>query len=310
MTLASGLAPPGSIRRDQSGAGPRRGALDTEALRWRVLVDPPSSGPKNMAVDHALAACLSPGEAVLRIYQWSRPTVSLGRNEPARDRYDPAAGRSAGIEFVRRPTGGRAVLHDRELTYAAVLPCPTPGGLRATYSLINRGLVEALRSLGVPAAMAWGRGSSAVRGFAAGPDSGPCFDELAPGEVTVAGRKLVGSAQARLEGALLQHGSLLIGPGQERLLALGSVLDSTSAGSQIVGHHGVLQSDRCVQAPISLEEILGRAPHWYDLVQAVISGLSGVTGGDWHRGELTEPERVKSMALNERYSSVEWTWRR
>ncbi len=304
MTVASGFASPGSVRRNQNCGGPGRSALDSEALRWRILVDPPSSGPHNMAVDHALAACSSPGEAVLRVYRWSCPTVSFGRNEPARDRYDQAAGHSAGIEFVRRPTGGRAVLHDQELTYAAVLPCPTPGGLRATYGLIHRGLVEALCSLGVPAAMAAGRG------LPVGPDSGPCFDEPAPGEVTVAGRKLVGSAQARLEGALLQHGSLLIGPGQERLLALGSVLDSTSAGSQIVGHHGVLQSDRCVQAPISLEEILGRAPHWYDLVQAVISGLSGVTGGDWHRGELTESERVKSMALNERYSSVEWTWRR
>ena len=77
-----------------------------------------------MAVDHALAACSSPGKAVLRIYQWSCPTVSFGRNEPTRGRYDPALGRSAGIEFVRRPTGGRAVLHDRELTYSAVLPCP------------------------------------------------------------------------------------------------------------------------------------------------------------------------------------------
>ena len=298
------------MRRDQNCAGPGRSALDTEALRWRVLVDPPSSGPENMAVDHALAACLGPGEAVLRIYQWSCPTVSLGRNEPARDRYNPAEGHSAGIEFVRRPTGGRAVLHDRELTYAAVLPCPTPGGLRTTYRLINRGLVEALCSLGVPATMAAGRGFPAVRGLPTGPDSGPCFDEPAPGEVTVAGRKLVGSAQARLEGALLQHGSLLIGPGQERLVALGSALGSTTVGWRMGGHGGVLQSDARAQAPISLEEILGQAPRWHDLVQAVISGLSGVAGGDWHRGELTEPERVKSMALSERYSSVEWTWRR
>jgi hypothetical protein len=65
-----------------------------------------------------------------------------------------------------------------------------------------------------------------------------------------------------------------------------------------------------IQAPVSLEEVLGQAPPWYDLVQAVISGLSGVTGGDWHRGELTEPERVKSMEFTERYASAEWTWRR
>ena len=287
MTVASDFAPPG-----------------TEALRWRVLVDPPFSGPKNMAVDHALAACSSPGEAVLRIYRWSCPTVSFGRNEPARDRYDPAVGHDIGIEFVRRPTGGRAVLHDRELTYAAVLPCPTPGGLRTMYRLINRGLVRALCSLGVPAAMAGGRGSPAA------PDAGPCFQEPAPGEVTVAGRKLVGSAQARLEGALLQHGSLLIGPGQERLLALRSALGSIPADSRMGGNRGVSGRYERVQAPVSLEEVLNRAPPWYDLVQAVISGLSGVIGGDWYQGELTEPERVKSMALTERYASEEWTWRR
>jgi len=253
-----------------------------------------------MAVDHALAACLSPGEAVLRIYRWSCATVSFGRNEPARNRYDPAAGRNAGVELVRRPTGGRAVLHDRELTYAAVLPLTARGGLRATYRLINRGLVEALRSMGVPAVMAEGRGSPA------GLDSGPCFDEPAPGEVTVAGRKLVGSAQARLEGALLQHGSLLIGAGQERLFALGA----TSEGFRTGGCTVETERYGRVESPTSLEEVLGQVPPWYDLVDAVISGLRGVAGGDWRRDELTERERVRSMELAERYASAEWTWRR
>jgi lipoate-protein ligase A len=265
-----------------------------------VVVDPPASGPKNMAVDHALAACLAPGEAVLRIYRWSRPTVSFGRNEPARDRYDPAAGRSAGIEFVRRPTGGRAVLHDRELTYSVVLPLPKRGGLRPTYGLINRGLVEALCALGAPAAMAEEGGSPA------GLDSGPCFDEPAPGEVTVAGRKLVGSAQARLEGVILQHGSLLLGPGQERLVTLGSM----SAGPAAHEFGGNRENFGRIQAPVSLEEVLGQVPPWSHLVEAVISGLSGVTGGVWHRGELTESERVKTMEFAERYASEEWTWRR
>lgn len=288
------------MRPDQDHADPGRTGLDTEALKWRVLVDPPACGPGNMAVDHALAACLKSGEAVLRIYRWSRPTVSFGRNEAACDHYDPVAGRVAGIKFVRRPTGGRAVLHDRELTYAAVLPFTARRGLRAAYRLINGGLVEALRSLGVPAAMAEARGSPAGLG------SGPCFDEPAPGEVTVAGRKLVGSAQARLEGVILQHGSLLIGPGQERLVTLGS----TSARLREEGPGGNPENYRCIQAPVSLEEVLGQAPPWHHLVEAVISGLRGVAGGDWHRGELAEMERVKSMEFQDRYASAEWTWRR
>jgi lipoate-protein ligase A len=259
-------------------------------------------------VDHALAACSSPGEGVLRIYQWSRPTVSFGRNEPSRSCYDRATAASAGIEFVRRPTGGRSVLHDRELTYAVVLPLQKGGGLRtgdgpgtggghrangglkATYRLINQGLVEALRSLGVPASLA--EHPDPVAGL----DSGPCFNQPASGEVTTSGRKLVGSAQARLEGAILQHGSLLIGPGQERLRQM----ESASGGLPVSPQ----------TAPISLEEVLGRAPPWSHLVEAVISGLKHVTGGDWHRGELTDPERVKSTALAERYASDQWTWRR
>jgi len=245
-----------------------------------------------MALDHALAACSSPGEGVLRIYRWSGPTVSFGRNEPARGRYDPAEAGNAGIEFVRRPTGGRAVLHDRELTYAAVLPL-SKRGLRATYALINRGLVRGLRSLGVPATMAEGHGLQARL------DSGPCFDEPSTGEVTVAGRKLVGSAQARIEGAILQHGSLLIAPGQERLLGLDPTSGEVSQGKGSTS-----------QTPTCLEEVLGQAPPWIDLVDAVVSGVKGVTEGDWHRGELTEAERVKSVALTEQYASAGWTWRR
>ena len=94
-----------------------------------------------------------------------------------------------------------------------------------------------------------------------------------------------------------------MGPGQDRLLAL----DTTLAGVRTARCGGDLENG-CVQAPISLEEVLGQAPGWSDLVEAVISGLSGVMGGDWYRGELKEPERAKYMALAERYTSAEWTW--
>ncbi len=291
-------------------------------MRWRVLVDPPATGSRNMAVDHALAACSSPGEAVLRIYQWGRPTVSFGRNEPARDHYgrERQGGRGGhgtvhdgGFDFVRRPTGGRAVLHDRELTYSVVLPLNRGGvtgrggSLRATYGLINQGLIEALRLLGVPAALAEQQGPPAAL------DSGPCFERPAPGEVIARGRKLVGSAQARSGGAILQHGSLLLGPGQERLREIESNFASRSTGGHPEGPGG----DGRVQVlvapqtgPISLSEVLGREPSWSHVVEAVISALKQVTGGEWQRDDLTELERVKSVALEERYASPEWTWRR
>ena len=98
-------------------------------MKWRVLIDPPMAGLENMARDHALAEELEAGHAVLRLYRWDRPTVSLGRNEPGKC-YDTDRARECGIPFVRRPTGGRAVLHSDELTYAVVAPLRALGGLR------------------------------------------------------------------------------------------------------------------------------------------------------------------------------------
>ncbi|HSR42176.1 MAG TPA: hypothetical protein VLL48_08395, partial [Longimicrobiales bacterium] len=158
-----------------------------------------------MAADHALARDLPSDQAVLRLYGWSGPTLSLGRNEPARGRYDPDLARRLGVALVRRPTGGRAVLHHREVTYAVAAPVAPFGGLRSAYRAINAALVRGLARLGVPAGLA---GSDAAGGGLA-PDAGACFRAPAPGEVVVGGRKLVGSAQVRFGGTLLQHGSIL-----------------------------------------------------------------------------------------------------
>lgn len=238
-----------------------------------------------MAVDHALATCLAPDEGVLRLYRWSRPTVSFGRNEPAAGLYDLEAARRDGIDFVRRPTGGRAVLHDRELTYAVVLPATGRIGLRAIYSLVNEGLVRALAVLGVSASTA-GADEPVLP-----PGAGPCFQRPAPGEVTVDGRKLVGSAQARVAGAILQHGSLLLGSGQERLGELRGEVEPMST-------------------PTSLEEILDEIPCWDVLVESVIEGLSGVLKGRWGRARKRGSERSRADVLEARYGSAEWTWGR
>lgn len=237
-----------------------------------------------MAVDHALARCLGQGEGVLRLYRWATPTVSFGRNEPARGPYDLDIARRASIDFVRRPTGGRAVLHDQELTYALVLPVTGGMSLRAVYRMVNQGLVRALDALGVPAAMA------PASGRALPPAAGPCFRRPSEGEVTVAGRKLVGSAQARVGSAILQHGSLLLAPGQERLAGLRGEVEEPSA-------------------PISLEEILDGVPSWDVLVGTVIAGLSEVLSGKWRGAALTDVERAEAGVLETHYASAGWTWR-
>jgi len=249
-----------------------------------VLVDPPLSGVRNMARDHALAEGLEAGTGVLRLYRWATPTVSFGRNEPVHGRYDRDRARLRGIEFVRRPTGGRAVLHDRELTYALVAPYRGLRGPRETYGAVNAGLVKSLASLGVRAELAPGDGATP-------PDAGPCFRRAAAGEVTVGGRKLVGSAQVRIGGALLQHGSLLLGPGQGVLEELGA--PPAGGGGQ----------------PTSLLEVLGAEPAMERVVAALLGGLEAELGGSWE-----PPVEGTAGAFEEKrvsfYHAEAWTWRR
>jgi lipoate-protein ligase A len=160
-----------------------------------------------MAIDHALldraARC---GESVFRIYGgWTRPTLSLGLNERAR--LDPSIAATRGIDIVRRPTGGRALLHDREVTYSVTAPARDVS-LRESYDAINAILLDALRRLGVPAQLAERRGRPLA------PDGTACFAQPNVGELIVDGRKLVGSAQRRDEAAFLQHGSILLADDQ------------------------------------------------------------------------------------------------
>lgn len=182
------------------------------AARWRLLVSAPADGATNMAVDHALleraANC---DEAVLRIYTWARPTLSLGMHERAR--VQPEAAALAGVDVVRRPTGGRALLHHREVTYSVTAPAQS-SSLSDSYRAINSILLDALGQLGVAAQEA-ARAGRPLR-----PDAAACFAQANAGELVVDGRKLVGSAQRRDEHALLQHGSILLEDNQAMIAAL------------------------------------------------------------------------------------------
>jgi lipoate-protein ligase A len=152
-----------------------------------------------MALDHALMRrAARTGESVIRVYSWSRPTLSFGRNEPAFSR--------PGLDIVRRPTGGRMILHHRELTYSFTLPATERP--RATYERLNQILAAAMGHLGVPVTIA-------TEG--ATPRSGPCFAAPSVGELIYEGRKIAGSAQWRENGVVLQHGSILIDNDQEGL---------------------------------------------------------------------------------------------
>ncbi len=240
-----------------------------------------------MAWDQALMArARRTGEAVLRVYAWRRPTLSLGRNQTARGAYDLERAAALGIDFVRRPTGGRALLHHHEVTYSVTAPDAFDATLRGAYERINRLLLDALHALGVPAEPAAPAARTPTPGLA------PCFDQPAAGEIVVGGRKLVGSAQWRHDGALLQHGSILLADDQALIADL-------------------LRTPRRAVTPpaATLAAILGEAPPFDRVAEALVSTLRQL---DPRTTPLTvDPELARDVErATAEFRSEGWTWRR
>lgn len=270
-----------SVARGASGAGPLRGL--PAAL----------PGALNMAVDEALLASAMDGAPpVLRFYRWAPACLSFGRNEPARGHYDAGAAAAAGVDLVRRPTGGLAVHHAEELTYAVVGRVADLGRPRQAYLRINQALVAGLRAVGLPAAVSAGAARLSVG------EPGACFALPAEGEVVCGGRKLVGSAQRREGHALLQHGSILLA-GDQSLVAR-------------------LRTDAPARAPgvppspgsTTVAAVLGRSLCAVDLVGPLADAFCSVLGIRFAPAALDSIERGRALALEARYRTDEWTWRR
>jgi lipoyl(octanoyl) transferase len=241
---------------------------------------------RNMALDEAMLATAMETQATLvRLYRWSTASVSFGRNQRSTGIYDPERLASRGVPAVRRLTGGRALLHGRELTYAVAAPVRDGDTLRSGYDAINDLLLAALQSLGVPAV----RAVPTVR--LASPGLAPCFEQPARGEIVVDGRKLVGSAQHREAGAFLQHGSILLANDQGMLADLASVpLPAVPAPAVLTEWVPSATSSSVADA---LEHALAR------------HALHGVD----HASDTFLPTHHVEAALT-RYRDARWTWRR
>ena len=258
-----------------------------DAFSWRLLLSPPLDAATNMALDVALMRrARATGEATMRVYSWATPALSLGRNQPARGHYDEDRAARDGVEIVRRPTGGRALLHHREVTYSVT--APAGDSLRASYARINALLLDALRRLGVHASLA------APVARAAAPSLAPCFEAPANGEIVVGGRKLVGSAQWREDGALLQHGSVLVDDDQPLVAAL------------------TRRPLAPVPAPATLRELLGRAPAPAEVHAALGDAIRAMEDGDVAPLDTAaEPELARwTSEARATFADPAWTWRR
>ncbi|MFW5952079.1 MAG: lipoate--protein ligase family protein [Gemmatimonadota bacterium] len=301
------------------------------ARDWRLVVGSGAAacgapeaadGATNMAIDQALLDAVADGAPpVVRLYRWSPATLSFGRNQPTRGLYDEAAAAGRGIAFVRRPTGGQAVLHDRELTYAVVAPVAVIGKPRAAYRRINEALVAGLGRLGLEAAVAGGFGQSVPPGAMPGarPGSAPswmeaCFRRPERGEVVVGGKKLVGSAQRTESRTILQHGSILMGGSQspvEELLRTPAVVAEpagTAPGGDLREGRG--QGGGGEQGWTTLARELGRRPGLAALWKAVVAGFEEVLGTGLAPSLLRPPESGAARELRSRFGSDAWTWRR
>lgn len=247
-------------------------------MEWVLLREPAGrTGPENMALDDALLHdAAASGRAFLRLYRWSPPCLSFGRHEPARTRYDRAAIERRGWDLVRRPTGGRAVWHDDEVTYAVAAPIAAFGSLPASYRAIHERLAAALRALGVPAELA------PRNGRPLGLSAGACFAAPVGGEVTVHGRKIVGSAQVRMESAFLQHGSILLGGTQEGISAVSRQPSAVSSAS-------------------SLSDVLGRRVTFDEVADAIVSTWTPA---------LSPTAPYRPLPSPTVFSDPAWTWRR
>lgn len=243
-----------------------------------------------MAIDDMLLeGGRSPFDYTLRLYGWRRPTVSLGYAQRWKDGFDPAAARGAGVRLVRRRTGGRAVLHAHELTYAVVGPAdrgPLSGGVQETYRRISTGLLGGMGRLGVSASL---ERSSGRRERA---EPGACFGSRARHELVARGRKLLGSAQRRTQHRVLQHGSLpLWTPDPQLWRCLGTTGPTAACTS------------------IGLYDILRPVPGRRRLARALADGVAAELGLQVRQGDLSRTEMRAAIRRAVHYRDPLHTYR-
>lgn len=261
-------------------------------LSGRFLRMGAASGPVNMGIDEALAA-LCRDRATLRFYAWESPTLSIGYAQRC-DSIDLAVCHTSGVTVVRRPTGGRAVLHRQDLTYSLILPVRPPWttcSITESYRLINRCLLRGLEIFGLRASLGCGpkRIDGALAPF--------CFPTIAQNDIVVDGKKMIGSAQRRFPGTLLQQGSILLDFDPVDILALLRTDERAAATSAFmtVG---------------SLREALGRLPDRVEVEAAIRAGFAAEMGIEFAQGELEPEELGRSMRLAAtRYAAQSWTSR-
>ncbi|MFN2303544.1 MAG: biotin/lipoate A/B protein ligase family protein [Anaerolineales bacterium] len=267
---------------------------------WRVIEQPPDKGAWNMAVDEAILESVYSGNSLptLRLYAWKPACLSLGHAQPF-DEVDGPELAAHGWDLVRRPTGGRAILHVDELTYAVIAPESDPrvqGGVLDSYLRLSEALLEALHILGLnPEAQQQTTKRSEEK------PNPVCFEVPSNYEITVNGKKLIGSAQARRKEGILQHGALPLYGDLTRIITALKYSDEAERNQA---------RERLLNHATTVEQELGIVYDWQVVSDAFKQAFETVLNLNLHPDFLTKKEKLRAYELiQQKYANPTWTER-
>jgi len=253
-----------------------------------------------MAVDESILEHIYRGEAqpTLRLYSWNPPCLSLGHAQSFND-VDVARLKPHGWDVVRRVTGGRAILHTDELTYSVTGSAEEPvlsGGVLESYNRLAQALLHAVQSLSVPVEMKEHEDGHTQQNL-----NPVCFEVPSTYEITVDGKKLIGSAQARKKEGVLQHGSLPL-TGDLTRICDALIFENESARETA--------KERLLARATTVESVLGVGTDWETAAQAFVKGFEAKLGIHFQRGEMSQSEIQRTEELvKEKYAHPSWTER-
>ncbi|MHC2994547.1 MAG: lipoate--protein ligase family protein [Candidatus Atribacteria bacterium] len=282
-------------------------------MEWRLIKDSYHTGFMNMAIDEAIMIAHREGlvPPTIRFYQWSPPAVSLGYFQDLKKEVDVETCQDMGIDIVRRPTGGKAVLHDQELTYSFIISESHPlvnDSILETYKKISRGIIRGLFYLGIDAELVPIRDKLEKNSLDEidktrihhSDFKSICFSVPSQYEVQVEGKKIVGSAQVRKGGVVLQHGSLLIKLEKDKLF---SVFNFSSVQ--------IRERIKSRFKATSLEEILKKEISFLELSEILPQGFEEEFGVRLVESKLTiQEDKISKDLLENKYSTYEWNYKR
>ena len=269
---------------------------------WRLYLSLPASGAWNMAVDEAILESIVIGNSLptLRLYAWHPPCLSLGRSQPFSD-VDISALKNNGWDIVRRATGGRAILHTNELTYSIIASKDNThfsGNVLESYKHLAKVLIVALAGLGIEVEM---KEKANSRSKLESKLNSVCFERPSDYEITVNGKKIIGSAQARQKNGILQHGSL---PLTGDLTRVTDVLYFPDAESRQIA------AEKLILRASTAESALGREVDWETASKSFIRAFESVLDVKLTLKDLSEAERKRASELiQKKYAHPDWTER-